>query len=133
MEDNESDVFLVQEALEETKLPLVCYVVKNGEEAVRFLDDLTENSSKACPGLVILDINLPKKGGGEVLKHMRRNSRCARALVIAISTSDSVHDRSQMMNLGANAYFHKPSDYDEFMKLGEIVKSLFAATPPVER
>jgi DNA-binding NarL/FixJ family response regulator len=71
-----------------------------------------------------------KKQGSEVLKHMRRSRRCANALVIAVSTSDSAPDREQMTKLGVNGYFHKPSEYAAFMKLGDIVKALLAGGTP---
>ena len=77
-----------------------------------------------CPELIILDINLPKRQGGEVLQHLRGSRRCASALVIAISTSGSVEDRDRMTKLGANGYFHKPSEYAEFMKLGNLINQV---------
>jgi DNA-binding response OmpR family regulator len=57
---------------------------------------------------------------------MRRSRRCANALVIAVSTSDSARDREQMTELGVNGYFRKPSEYAAFMKLGDLVKGLLA-------
>lgn len=93
-------------------------LVSDGDQAVRFFDKADADPAAPCPSLVILDINLPKKQGGEVLKHMRGSRKCGEAVVIAVSTSDSSQDRAQMKNLGANGYFRKPSAYDEFMKLG---------------
>ena len=131
VEDNESDVFLIQEALDAAKLPVALDIVNDGEQAVRFFDQVDADPNIPCPALVILDINLPRKQGSEVLKHMRHSPRCGKALVIAISTSDSLWDREQMKNLGANSYFQKPSEYDEFMKLGDMAKQLLATSPPV--
>lgn len=62
---------------------------------------------------------------------MRLSRRCAEGLFIVASTSDSAKEREQMRNLGADGYFHKPSQYDEFMKLGDIVKSLLRGVPPL--
>ena len=121
VEDNEADVFLIREAIEAKKLPMVLDVVTDGEQATLYFDEADGDASMPCPSLVILDINLPKKQGSEVLKHMRRSHRCANALVIAISTSDSGRDREQMTELGVNGYFHKPSEYAAFMKLGDVV------------
>ena len=84
-----------------------------------------------CPTLIVLDINLPKKQGGDVLQHMRLSRRCAEALVIVASTSDSAKEREQMRNLGADDYFHKPSQYDEFMKRGDIVNALLSGPHPL--
>jgi chemotaxis family two-component system response regulator Rcp1 len=117
-------VFLIREAIEAKKLAITLYVVKDGEQAVRYFDRADADTAAPCPSLVILDINLPKKQGGEVLKHLRRSLRCGNALVIAVSTSDSAQDREQMTELGANDYFRKPSEYAAFMKLGDIVKRL---------
>ncbi len=126
IEDNESDVFLIQEAIEKSGLPVTVRVVKDGEQAVRFFDRADADASMPCPALVLLDINLPKKNGGDVLKYMRQSRRCAAALVVAVSSSDSARDRQQMKSLGADGYFRKPSEYDAFMKLGEMVKTLLS-------
>jgi chemotaxis family two-component system response regulator Rcp1 len=124
VEDNDADVFLIRQAIEAKKLPVAFHIVKDGEQAMRYFDQADGDASMPCPSLVILDINLPKKQGGDVLKHMRRSRRCGNALVIAVSTSDSASDRAQMNELGANGYFRKPSEYAAFMKLGDIVKGL---------
>ena len=128
VEDNEADVFLIEEAIEAAKLRLSLHVVNDGDQAVRFFDRADADTAAPCPALVILDINLPKKQGRDVLKHMRGSRRCGEALVIVVSTSDSPQDRAQMKSLGANGYFRKPSAYDEFMKLGEVVKALLGET-----
>jgi DNA-binding response OmpR family regulator len=126
VEDNEADLFLIREAIMAKKLPMALHVVRDGEQAMRYFDEADRDVSAPCPSLVILDINLPKMQGGEVLKYMRRSGRCANALVIAVSTSDSVLDREQMTELGVKGYFRKPSDYAAFMKLGDLVKGLLA-------
>lgn len=108
-------------------------MVKDGEQAIRFFDDLDGQDAASSPVLVILDINLPRKHGGEVLEYMRKSRRCCNALVIAVSTSDCKQDRENMARLGANEYFHKPSDYLEFMKLGDIVKALLSRLSPPAR
>lgn len=130
IEDNESDIFLIQEAIENAKFPVTVHVVNDGEEAVRFFELADQDLTNPCPALVVLDINLPKKQGSEVLKHMRQSARCGNALVVVVSTSESARDREQMEKLGANRYFRKPSGYDQFMQLGEIVKSLLFARSP---
>jgi CheY-like chemotaxis protein len=129
IEDNESDVFLIQEAIEVSAVQLTVHVAKDGEQAVQFFDRVDGDSDMPCPALVILDINLPKKQGGDVLKHMRQSRKCSGALVLVVSTSDSAQDRERMAKLGADGYFRKPSAYDEFMKLGEIIKKLLNGFP----
>ena len=104
-------------------------MVKDGEQAVRYFDDADSDESVPCPALVVLDINLPRKHGAEVLQHLRKSRRCSGALVIAMSTSDSAEDRERMARLGADRYFHKPWDYDEFMKLGQLIDELLKSRP----
>jgi CheY-like chemotaxis protein len=124
VEDDDSDLFLIQEALGCTRLPLTIQAVKDGEQAIRFFDMVDADPALSCPALVILDINLPKRQGGDVLENMRQSRRCASAPVIVVSTSESPRDRQRMASLGANRYFRKPSDYEEFMKLGDIARTL---------
>jgi CheY-like chemotaxis protein len=126
VEDNEADVFLMREAIGAKALSVSIHVVSNGEQAVRYFDQADADAGVPCPSLVILDINLPRKQGGEVLQHMRRSVRCSKAFVIAVSTSDSARDRDQMMQLGADAFFRKPSEYAAFMALGDLVTGLLA-------
>jgi chemotaxis family two-component system response regulator Rcp1 len=127
VEDNEADVFLIQEALEASKLPLTLHVVKDGDQAIRFFEKADRDCNVACPALVLLDINLPKKRGDEVLRHLRQSRTCGSALVIAVSTSESARDREQMAKLGANGYFRKPYEYADFMKLGEMVREVLGS------
>jgi chemotaxis family two-component system response regulator Rcp1 len=110
-----------------TKLPLTLYVVTDGEQALRFFESLAGADASRCPDLVILDINLPKKTGADVLQYLRQSPNCAGALVLVVSTSQSERDRERMTKLGADRYFKKPSHYDEFMKLGDLVKELLAS------
>ena len=93
----------------------------DGEEATDLFDEADRNEAVGCPELVILDINLPKKRGFEVLAHLRRSRRCNHVPVIIVSTSGAAKDRDTMMRGGANAYFRKPSEFDEFLKLGDLV------------
>jgi CheY-like chemotaxis protein len=76
--------------------------------------------------MVILDINLPKIQGNQVLQHLRQSRRCGEAAVIVASTSDALEDRRMaIITKGTNIYFRKPSGYDEFMKLGVLIRDLF--------
>ena len=127
VEDSEADIFLIEEAMAATGLPVTIHIAKDGEQAIQFFNQIDVDPGLPSPAIVILDINLPRKQGGDVLKHVRRSRRGADALVVVASTSDSKRDREEMQRLGAAAYFRKPSDYDEFMKLGDIVKGLLDA------
>jgi two-component system, chemotaxis family, response regulator Rcp1 len=129
VEDNKADVFLIREALEAARLEADLQVAPDGEKALQFFEEVDRNDAAPCPDLVIIDINLPRKHGGEVLRHMRNSRRCANALVLVVTSSDSDRDREEMGRLGANGYFRKPSDYHDFMKLGEIVAGLLLKNP----
>jgi DNA-binding response OmpR family regulator len=131
VEDNKADVFLICEAIEAANPQGDLRVVSDGEKAVRFFEQVDGEESAACPALLILDINLPKKHGGQVLEQMRASRRCRNALVLVVTSSDSARDRETMANLGVNGYFRKPSAYDDFMKLGGLVKELLEETPEV--
>jgi two-component system, chemotaxis family, response regulator Rcp1 len=132
VEDNAADLFLIREAIETARIDADIHVAKDGEEATNFFDQADANAGAPCPGLVILDINLPKKQGTDVLQHLRKSPRCGNALVIVVSTSQSARDRQDVMKFGANVYFPKPSEYDEFLKLGDRIKDLVAIESPPE-
>lgn len=119
-------MFLIRESLREAKVDADLHIVHDGEKAVLFFVQADGNPSAPVPDMVILDINLPKRSGYEVLQQMRQNARCASALVLVVTSSDSERDREEMRRLGVAAYFCKPSDYLKFMKLGELAKGLLA-------
>jgi len=124
IEDNRADVFLIRESIHVAQIDATLHVVPDGEKAIRFFEDADADPSSPCPDIVILDINLPKKQGREVLERMRHSRRCANAMVVVVTSSDSEQDREAMRKLGAASYFRKPSEYDGFMRLGELLKGL---------
>ena len=124
VEDNRADVFLIRESIEGAGLEVDLQVVNDGESAVRFLEQADRDPVAPMPDLIILDINLPKRSGREVAHRMRQSSRCSRALMVVVTSSDSERDKEEMGKFGISAYFRKPSEYASFMKLGELVKAL---------
>jgi len=102
-------------------------VIHDGETAVQYFEQVERDASAPCPALVLIDINLPRRNGGEVLRYMRSTTRCAKAPVLVVTSSDAAYDRERMASFGANGYFRKPSDYEEFMKLGAIIRGLLLA------
>jgi CheY-like chemotaxis protein len=124
VEDSKTDVFLIRQAIANAEVNADLHVVSDGDAATKFFDSADADSNAPCPTLVLLDLNLPKKTGDDVLRHLRSSPRCGDAAVLVVSSSDAAHDREAVARLGANAYFRKPSDYAEFMKLGEVVKKL---------
>ena len=126
VEDNQADVFLIRESIESIHLEVDFQVLRDGEQAVRLFDQIAGGLSSVCPDVVILDLNLPKIPGRDVLHHIRQSRPCAHTIVIVVTSSNSERDRDEMAQLGVSAYFRKPSDYAEFMKLGGLVKNLLA-------
>ncbi len=123
-EDNSGDVILVQEALAAHHIENTLHVVTDGQKALDFVATMGEAQSAPCPDLMLLDMNLPKADGVAVLAAFREHKPCAHTPVIIVSSSDSPKDRSRVAVLGVNHYFRKPPDFDEFMKLGQVVKEL---------
>lgn len=122
-------MYLIREALSKVGLGSDIQVVPDGESALRFFAKVVADPNAPCPDAVLLDINLPKKKGGDVLRQIRSSPRCASVKVVIVTSSNSGRDREEMSRLGADVYFRKPSDYAEFMKLGEVVRGLLGPDP----
>jgi len=130
VEDADPDVFLVREALELGGLQFSLRIFDDGEKAVDFVEDVDRDEKVPCPHLVLLDLNLPKKTGAEVLECVRRSHRCGDVPVIILTSSDSPKDREQVARLGATRYFRKPSRLAEFMRLGDLVREVLDGHQP---
>ena len=124
IEDNSADANLVEEALAEAQLDCSLQLFDDGAAALEFINRLDADSSGAGPDLILLDLNLPKVNGEQVLKRIRSSPKCKSAKVMIMSSSDAPTDREAAMKLGANEYFRKPSNLDQFMELGRRVRSM---------
>ncbi len=124
MEDSKADLFLIREAIAAAKVDAAVAVVNDGHQATEFIDRADRGQGAPCPDLILLDLNLPKKDGIEVLRHIRDSAVCKNALVLVVTSSDSASDREAVKKLGFNGYFRKPSVYAEFMKLGPMIREL---------
>ena len=124
VEDAEPDVLLVREALEQSGLDFELQVFDDGEQGVDFIDTMDRDVSLGRPHLFLLDLNLPKKTGGQILERVRQSPTCGRIPVVILTSSDSQKDKAQAAFLNATGYFRKPSRLDEFMKLGPYVRDL---------
>ena len=125
VEDNPADVFLVQEALREEGLDCDLQIVDDGEQAFQFFDRV-DAGSQAPPDILLLDLNVPRIGGEQVLERLRRVPQCAGSMVVVITSSDSPRDRQKATDLGADEYFRKPTNLEDFMALGKLVRRLAA-------
>ncbi len=126
VEDSKTDIFLICEALQTALQDAAIHIVYDGEQATRFIDAADSSDSNPRPDIVLLDLNLPRRNGGDVLKHLRASRRSKDARVIIVSSSDAPRDRAAVADLGIARYFRKPFDYDEFMKLGGVVKEVLS-------
>jgi len=125
VEDSQTDVFLVRESVQAHHLDVDLEIISDGERAVAFFNRLDAGEG-ACPSLMLLDLNLPRIGGLEVLARMRASKRCADIPVVVMTSSDAEKDRRESKALGATAYFRKPSGYEGFLKLGELIGEMLA-------
>lgn len=124
-EDNSGDVRLIREALAAHGVTEELVVVSDGEAATRFIEEL-DGGQGDCPSLVIVDLNLPKRPGRDVLKAVRQSEKCSESKVAILTSSDAARDRMDSLNLGANRYLLKPFRLKDFLKLGAVFKALIA-------
>lgn len=113
VEDNEGDILLTTEALEESKIINKITVMRDGKAAVNFFETL--NNKDDYPELVLLDVNLPKMSGHEVLHYIKNSERYKRIPVIMLTTSSSEKDIMQSYNSYVNCYITKPVDVADFV------------------
>jgi len=123
IEDNAGDVLLIKESLKEHGFSGKVSVISDGERAVLFMNEIDANADTPCPGLIVLDLNIPKRNGREVLKRIRESSsRCAHVPVVILSSSNAPVDREDTARLGASRYICKPSTLTKFMEVGALLK-----------
>lgn len=115
VEDNEGDILLTKEALEERKIANRITVAKDGKQAIDTLNHLDEHQKNELPDLILLDINLPKKNGHEVLYHIKNTNGLKHIPVIILTTSSSKHDIMKAYENYVNCYITKPVDVSEFI------------------
>jgi two-component system response regulator len=115
VEDNPDDVELTLLAFEQTGLNENVIIARDGVEAINYL--FAENGSEILPDLVLLDLQLPRINGLEVLKQIRANARTKLLPIVILTTSNEESDRLQGYGLGCNSYIRKPVDYDQFLNV----------------
>jgi chemotaxis family two-component system response regulator Rcp1 len=125
VEDNPGDARLAAEALKENKVRNNLYHVKDGVEAMRFLRRQAEYADAPLPDLVLLDLNLPRKDGHEVLKEMKGDAKLRLIPVVVLTTSAAERDLIKSYNLHANAYVVKPMSLDRFVEVVQAVEEFW--------
>lgn len=129
-EDNPADVGLVREALQEHGIACRLHVVKDGAQAIAFVEDRDHDGPQAGLDLVLLDMHLPKYDGDEILKSIRSTQHFAHLPVVVMTASDSPHDHQAAERHAASHYFKKPSNLAQFMELGAIIRTILAGNAP---
>jgi len=114
---------LVREALEEHRVRGELILIADGESAIDYIEQMDQGLSDR-PDLAIIDLNLPKRSGREVLIAARLSSACNQMPIVILSSSDAAQDRDDSMRLGASRYIPKPSLLEAFLELGSTFKSM---------
>jgi CheY-like chemotaxis protein len=127
VEDSPADIYIVRESLQKHMKEVNLQVLNDGEKAFALIEAAEADDSAPSPALLILDLNLPKRSGQEILQRIRQSSKLARIPVVIFTSSDSPADRAETTKLGATAYFRKPADLEEFMCIGKVVQSVLTA------
>lgn len=117
VEDNEGDILLTMEALEEGKLVNKISIARDGKEALDFLEKRGAFNEEPAPDLILLDVNLPKKNGHEVLEHIKTSADLRHIPVIMLTTSSSFRDINKSYVNHANCFITKPIEVDDFFKV----------------
>ena len=116
-EDNPGDVMLTRKALEQGKLANNLHVTTDGVDALEFLRQDGEYEDAPRPDLILLDLNMPRKDGQEVLEELRADDDLRRIPVVVLTSSESEEDIVRSYELNANAYLTKPVDFDGFVEI----------------
>ncbi len=122
VEDNAADVRLCMEAIKELELPVDLSVAMDGVEAIEFLNNIGPGANPR-PDIILLDLNLPRKDGKDVLREIRLNAKFADIPVLVLSTSIANRDIQECYGLHANSFLNKPVDFDSFCLLLTMVKN----------
>jgi chemotaxis family two-component system response regulator Rcp1 len=128
VEDNPGDIRLAKEMFKEAKIKLNLTVAEDGEQAMDYLKKLCSDPRMPKPELIILDLNLPKKDGREVLAEIKNSEEMKCIPVIVLTSSTSSEDVSKAYGEHANCYIAKPVDLDEFARIIKIVEEFWFKT-----
>jgi CheY-like chemotaxis protein len=120
-EDNPDDIELTVEALKDSRVRNRLIVVKDGEEAISYLQGKGKYQHAVRPDLILLDLNMPKKNGRDVLREIKNDPKLKRIPVVILTTSQAEDDIAHTYDLHANCYITKPVDFNQFLK---VVKSI---------
>jgi len=133
VEDDEGDVLMTREAFEHHKLRNQLHVVPDGVEAISFLRREGKHEGAPRPGLILLDLNLPRKDGREVLEEIKSDETLRSIPVVVLTTSQAEEDILRSYNLHANAYVAKPVDFERFIDVIRQIDDFFVTVVKLPR
>ncbi|GIV30745.1 MAG: response regulator [Saprospiraceae bacterium] len=128
IEDNPGDVRLAEEAFKECDIKVQLHVVMDGLEAIKFLKKNGSYASSPTPDLILLDLNLPKKDGREVLEEIKGDPELRIIPVVVLTTSNAHQDIMRCYHLHVNSYINKPVDFDRFFEIIRNIEGFWLKT-----
>jgi CheY-like chemotaxis protein len=135
VEDSPGDILIAREALSEAKLLNTIHVAEDGVEAMDFLHKRGKFASAPTPDLVMLDLNLPRKSGREVLAEIKADNNLKKIPVVVLTTSSAEEDILKSYNLHANCYVVKPVEFESFVQAVQSIKHFWFSVvtlPPAQ-
>lgn len=135
VEDNPGDVRLTKEALRDAKVLNEIYVARDGVEAMQFVHKEGSYTNAPMPDLILLDLNLPRKDGREVLAEIKKDPKLKHIPIVVLTTSKADEDIIRTYNLHANAYITKPVDLNRFVEIMHALEEFWftiVKLPPKE-
>jgi DNA-binding response OmpR family regulator len=126
IDDNISDVFLLERALNQQQVRFELTHLSDGGQALAFIRRDGAYGDAPIPDLILVDLNLSKYNGEDILREIHHTKHLARAVVCAWSSSQSRRDRTRLMDLGVAQFVTKPSGLDQFLEIGKLIKDLLA-------
>jgi CheY-like chemotaxis protein len=133
VEDDPGDVLLTTEAFEHNKVKNNLHVVNDGEQAMAFLRREAQYADSPRPDLILLDLNLPRKDGREVLEEIKGDQELRSVPVVVLTTSEADEDILRSYHLHANAYVTKPVDFDQFIRVVRQIDDFFVTVVKLPR
>ena len=128
VEDNPGDIRLIQEAFKDGEVSTHLNIARDGEQAMAYLRQEGNYAKSPRPAFILLDLNLPRKDGREVLEEIKKDVSLRQIPVVILSTSTSVEDIRHAYDLHANCYVSKPLDIDQLMQLGKTLEEFWLNT-----
>lgn len=131
-EDDADDRFLLQAAFEENGFMDKLHFVENGVEVLEYLDKIFhQKTNQNYPRFILLDLNMPKKDGREVLRELKQHPELKKLPVVIFSTTNNEHEMRRCYELGANSYITKPNSFENLLKTVAALRSYWAHTASI--